>query len=114
MIGIDHNYATVRAAQGVGRHDYRTGNEIDMQRTIEERPWDAVLLDPPRTGAIAIMQSLAESNAGRIVYVSCDPATLARDAKVLAKSGWQLARAVVVDMFPHTAHIESVNTFVRS
>ncbi len=113
VVGIDHNRAGIQAAQSLGRHDYRLGKEGEFVRAIEEKPWDAILLDPPRTGAIDIMQALAESNAAQIVYVSCDPATLARDAKALIKTGWHMKRATIVDMFPHTAHIESVNIFAR-
>ncbi len=114
VLGIDHNRASINAAQSTGRHDYRFGKEGEINRTIAEKPWDAILLDPPRTGAIDIMQSLAKSSAQKIVYVSCDPATLARDAKVLVKEGWTLTRCTTVDMFPNTAHIESINIFTRT
>lgn len=113
VMGLDHNRAGIEAVIALGRHDYRTGNERDFKRAIDEKPWDAILLDPPRTGALEIVQSLAESNAGRIVYVSCDPATLARDAKALAKNNWQMVRAIVVDMFPCTTHIECVSVFEK-
>lgn len=114
VIGIDHNRASVGSAQAMNRHDYRVGSTADINRAIAEKPWDAILLDPPRTGAIDIMQSLAESGTSRIVYVSCDPATLARDAKALVRNGWIMRRARVVDMFPHTAHIETVAAFGRA
>lgn len=76
-------------------------------------PLDAVLLDPPRAGAEAMMPLIAARRPARIVYVSCHPATLARDAGRLVKDfGYRLQRVGVMDMFPHTAHVESMALFV--
>jgi 23S rRNA (uracil1939-C5)-methyltransferase len=84
---------------------------------------DKWLVDPPREGAFALVQALAELHAAqgprqewappqRIVYVSCNPATLARDAGVLvSQCGYRCAAAGVVNMFPHTAHVESIAVF---
>lgn len=72
------------------------------------------VLDPPRTGAQALVKKLASSEVCRVVYVSCNPQTLARDANLLAESGYKLERAGVIDMFPHTTHIESIAVFFRS
>ncbi|MBV9191688.1 MAG: methyltransferase domain-containing protein, partial [Betaproteobacteria bacterium] len=73
--------------------------------------FDKVLIDPPRQGAIEIVKSIS---AQRIVYVSCDPATLARDAGVLVHTqGYELVAAGVVNMFPHTAHVESITLLER-
>ncbi len=75
-------------------------------------PLDAALLDPPRGGVEgAALDALVELGPERIVYVSCDPATLARDAKRLRRSGYRLVEAVPVDMFPQTYHVESVSLF---
>jgi len=75
-------------------------------------PFDKLLIDPPRQGAIEIVRS--PLGARRIVYVSCDTATLARDAGVLAHTqGYRLAAAGVVNMFPHTAHVESIALFEK-
>ncbi|GGY65083.1 23S rRNA (uracil(1939)-C(5))-methyltransferase RlmD [Cellvibrio zantedeschiae] len=74
---------------------------------------DAVLLDPPRDGAKEIIDKLPQLSPKRIVYVSCNPATLARDAKVLVAAGYQLDSVGVLDMFPHTAHVESMALFVK-
>ena len=75
---------------------------------------DKLLLDPPREGAIEITRWLPASQIGRIVYVSCNPATLARDAGVLVNvQGYRFAAAGVVNMFPHTTHVESIAVFER-
>src|SRR5437773_590025 len=77
-------------------------------------PLDKVLLDPPREGAIALVKALPDERLSRVVYVSCNPATLARDAAVLVhERGFTLAVAGVANMFPHTAHVESIGVFVR-
>ena len=75
---------------------------------------DKVLLDPPREGAVELVKSFAAKPPARIVYVACDPATLARDSGVLVHAqGYRLAAAGVVNMFPHTSHVESIALFER-
>jgi len=82
-------------------------------------PWgrerfDRVLLDPPRAGALEMLGHLAKCGARRVVYISCHPGTLARDAGVLVQQhGFALTAAGVMDMFPHTAHVESIAVFER-
>lgn len=78
--------------------------------------FDKLLIDPPRSGAIEVVKSLPDSGGPqRIVYVSCDPATLARDAEVLCNvKGYLLEAAGVANMFPHTAHVESIALFTRN
>jgi 23S rRNA (uracil1939-C5)-methyltransferase len=77
--------------------------------------FDKLLIDPPRSGAIELAKSLPpQGGPRRIVYVSCDPATLARDAEVLCHVlGYRLQAAGVANMFPHTAHVESIALFER-
>ncbi len=76
--------------------------------------FEKILIDPPREGAVEIVKSLPENGPGRILYISCDPATLARDAGVLVHAkGFRLTAAGVVNMFPHTAHVESIAQFDR-
>ncbi len=78
--------------------------------------FDKWLIDPPRDGAIELVKSLPDDGSGpsRIVYVSCSPATLARDAAVLVhQKGYRLKQAGVANMFPHTAHVESIALFER-
>jgi len=77
-------------------------------------PCDKAVLDPPREGAIELVKSFAAKPPSRIVYVACDPATLARDSGVLVHAqGYRLAAAGVVNMFPHTSHVESIALFER-
>ncbi|SHK75390.1 23S rRNA m(5)U-1939 methyltransferase [Marinobacter antarcticus] len=75
--------------------------------------FDKILIDPPRSGAEEICKYLTAFGARSIVYVSCNPATLARDAGVMARNGYRLVRAGVMDMFPHTTHVESIALFER-
>ncbi|MCK0743737.1 23S rRNA (uracil(1939)-C(5))-methyltransferase RlmD [Chromohalobacter nigrandesensis] len=74
---------------------------------------DWVMLDPPRGGAEALCRSLAEHPVEKVLYVSCDPAALARDTAHLVQGGYRIERAAVVDMFPHTAHLESMLLLTR-
>lgn len=79
-----------------------------------QTPYTRALLDPPRTGALAVVEVLGARAIPRIVYVSCNPATLARDAQRLVQvHGYRLEAAGIMDMFPHTAHVESMAVFVR-
>ena len=81
---------------------------------LEDRAFDVALLDPPRTGAMAAVKTLAARGVPRLVYVSCNPATLARDAQWLVReAGYRLMRAGVVDMFPQTHHVEAMALFTR-
>lgn len=76
----------------------------------ERQPFDTVLLDPPRTGAKELMPELLRLRPARIVYVSCDPATLARDLGVLVEGGYRITRAEPFDLFPQTRHVEAIVT----
>jgi len=87
----------------------------DEARLATLGSFDAMLIDPPRDGAVEVVKALGEDAPPRIVYVSCSPATLARDAGVLVHTkGYTLKAAGVVNMFPHTAHVESIALFRRA
>jgi 23S rRNA (uracil1939-C5)-methyltransferase len=90
----------------------------DLQADFTRQPWagegfDKILIDPPRSGALEVCEYLTAFGARRVVYVSCNPATLARDAGALVRNGYRLVRAGVMDMFPHTTHVESMALFER-
>lgn len=72
-----------------------------------------VILDPPRSGALAVSKLLVSSNVERVVYVSCNPVTLARDVNTLIAGGFELVKAGIMDMFPHTTHVESIALLTR-
>ncbi|OTG83964.1 23S rRNA (uracil(1939)-C(5))-methyltransferase RlmD [Acinetobacter sp. ANC 4648] len=90
----------------------------DLTKDFSQFSWanqgfDALLIDPPRAGAEQVMHYVPNFGAKRIVYVSCNPATLARDAGILAQYGYQLIKAGVMDMFTHTGHVESIALFEK-
>lgn len=76
---------------------------------------DVIVLDPPRAGCeVRVLEAIASVKPKRIVYVSCNPATLARDLVVLTKAKYKISKVQPVDMFPQTSHVESVVQLVRS
>jgi 23S rRNA (uracil1939-C5)-methyltransferase len=116
VTGIDADAALVRrAADNAARN--RIGNvellgaDLAVAAGWARRRYDRVLLDPPRSGARQALERIDLDRVARLVYVSCNPATLARDAGVLRARGMRLARAGIVDMFPHTAHVEAIAVF---
>jgi 23S rRNA (uracil1939-C5)-methyltransferase len=85
---------------------------IDGTEKWLQGPWDRLLLDPARSGAAEVVRHIGRMDPARIVYVSCHPGTLARDAGVLVnEAGYTLDAAGIIDMFPHTAHVESIAVF---
>lgn len=91
---------------------------FDLREDPSDRVWygqyDRVLLDPPRSGAEAVLPWLARLGNRHLVYVSCQPASLARDAGILVhEHGYRMRKLGVMDMFPHTAHVESMALFTR-
>jgi 23S rRNA (uracil1939-C5)-methyltransferase len=102
------------AANGLGNVHFF---QADLSNSLAKAPWaaqgfSAVLLDPPRDGALQAVEGVAKLGAKRVLYVSCNPATLARDTAVLAQQGYRLKRAAILDMFPQTAHVEAMALFV--
>ncbi len=97
----------------IGNADFFAAN---LCESFADKHWakagfTKILLDPPRSGAIEIIPELADLRASKIVYISCNPATLARDAAALTGAGYILTEAGVMDMFPHTTHVESMAVF---
>lgn len=92
--------------------------QTDLDKPFVDQPWakahfNKVLLDPARNGAYFALDHLCELQPERIVYVSCNPATLVRDAEKLIAKGYRLSQSAMIDMFPHTAHLESISLFER-
>ncbi|KKD61123.1 23S rRNA methyltransferase [Grimontia sp. AD028] len=103
----------MRNQQGNARF-YHANLELDAAETVWGREsYNKILLDPARAGALGVMPYVAQSGAEQVVYVSCNPATLARDSQVLLDNGYQLVRLGMLDMFPHTGHLESMALFVK-
>ena len=125
VVGIEGSKAlTDRALEAARRHgvsdrtNFATLNlfEVDVAWLRDLGHFDRMLIDPPREGAQAVSQALSqltpEERPRRIVYVSCNPATLARDAAILVhEGGYTLKAAGVINMFPHTGHVESIAVF---
>lgn len=109
--GLVARAARNAALNGIADARFVTADLGHAEWAFLREPWDLVVLDPPRTGAEAVVREIA---AQRIVYVSCHPATLARDAGQLARSGYELSAARVFDMFPHTHHVETMAFFERT
>lgn len=105
-----HNGLQTRCEFAVANLFEATGESVAAFGTL-----DKLLIDPPREGAIALVNALpAEGGPRCIVYVSCSPATLARDAAVLVhEKGYRLRGAGIANMFPHTSHLESIALFEK-
>ena len=111
--GVELSETSVeRARENANRNRIRNATfeakDLFRENALPDVLPDRVLLDPPRSGAAAVCQGLASRKVQRVVYVSCNPATLAEDIRVLTESGYRLERAGVIDMFPHTTHVESI------
>jgi 23S rRNA (uracil1939-C5)-methyltransferase len=109
--------ATVNAQRnGLDNVAFRVAdlNRIDGSEGWVRRGWDRMLLDPARSGAAEVVARMHLFGPKRLVYVSCHPGTLARDAGTLVNDqGYRLDAAGIIDMFPHTAHVESIAVFTK-
>ena len=122
VTGVEGEAGLVRRAEANARRNgienavfFSADLAADQRNTAwAKADYDAILLDPPRSGAEAVLAYLPRKNVKRLVYVSCHPASLARDAGILvSEHGFKLQSAGVMDMFPHTAHVESIALFER-
>ena len=124
VVGIEGGAELARRAEENAAHnelteltDFHVANLFQATEAslADYGSFDKMLLDPPRDGAVAVVKALGERAPLRIVYISCNPATLARDAAVLVHAkGYRLEAAGVINMFPHTSHIESIALFERA
>lgn len=120
MVGVEGEKGLVERARanaernGISNVDFHVA---DLASEFEGSAWarvqyDKLLIDPPRSGAFEIVKQMKIFKPKRIVYVSCNPATLARDAgELVHNQGYRLRSAGVMDMFPHTTHVESIAVF---
>lgn len=116
VVGIEDYAPSIRDARrncalnGVGNADFRCSDAASalMQLADGGERFDLVILDPPRTGAAELVRQIPLVKPAKIIYISCDPATLARDIGVLSKLDYEVTKSLPVDMFPQTYHIESV------
>ena len=121
VTGVEGDEAMVqRARDNALEHDITNTEYFAEDLTqVEYKPrwmkqrYDKILLDPPRSGALEIVQKLKPMGASTIVYVSCQPTSLVRDALILCKQGYHLTHLGLMDMFPHTAHVESMAVFKK-
>ena len=120
VVGVEGDAGLVARARANAEHNGLTNasfHAADLAQDLAGQPWlkqgfDKLLLDPARAGAIEVLKQLPLKGLKKIVYVSCHPGSLARDAGWLVnEAGWQLQEAGVMDMFPHTAHVESIAVF---
>ncbi len=123
VVGVEGDAGLIERARANAARNGISNAEFhcaDLAKELEGASWwskgfDKVLLDPARSGALEALPYIARLGVKRIVYVSCNPATLARDAGELVHThGYRLLKAGVMDMFPHTAHVESIALFEKA
>ncbi len=121
VTGVEGDATMVKRAYENAAHNQIenvTFYSADLAGDFQQAPWfkpvyNKLLIDPPRSGAQTIVEQLPHLRIQHIVYVSCNPATLARDASILISQGYRLRAAGVMDMFPQTGHVESIAVFTR-
>ena len=123
VVGVEGDAALVQHAKNNAQLNGLKNAEFELadltQTELKDYPWaekgfNKILLDPPRSGAFEVLHQLAALGAERLVYVSCNPATLARDAgELVNQHGYIMESAGIMDMFPHTTHVESIAVFTK-
>ncbi|WP_210396848.1 23S rRNA (uracil(1939)-C(5))-methyltransferase RlmD [Motiliproteus sediminis] len=119
VVGVEGSAAMVtRGAENAAANNLDNCRfyAADLTQPLAAEPWfgegfSKILLDPPRAGALEVIQQLPLKGVDKLLYISCDPATFARDAGELAQRGLQLKQWGVMNMFPHTTHVESIGLF---
>ena len=121
VVGVEGDATMVNRAKN-NALDHEIGNTeyfiADLTQIDKNLPWmkqtyDKILLDPPRSGAMEIAEIVNRFKARTIVYISCQPSSLVRDSRIICNNGYQMAKLGVMDMFPQTAHVESMAVFQR-
>jgi 23S rRNA (uracil1939-C5)-methyltransferase len=122
VTGVEGDLAMVTRARqnalehGIVNSDYFLADltQLDSDTGWMKQQYDKILIDPPRSGALEIANSIARFNARILVYVSCQPSSLVRDSKIICDNGYRLSHLGIMDMFPQTAHVESMAVFDQS
>ena len=122
LVGVEGSQAMVErdtmneAANGLTNLSFYAANLDDVEEVnkVVQQSFNKILIDPPRSGALELVKQIDKLNPERIVYISCNPVTLARDTDILVnQKGYVLLKAGVMDMFPHTTHVESIALFEK-
>lgn len=121
VVGVEGVMAMVEKAERnakLNQIDNATFYQADLSQSFIGQPWanlpfNKVLLDPPRSGAAFVLPHICALQPEKILYVSCNPATLVRDTEILLQNGYHLIQTAMIDMFPQTGHLESINLFSK-
>ncbi|WP_262963952.1 23S rRNA (uracil(1939)-C(5))-methyltransferase RlmD [Methylobacter psychrophilus] len=122
VVGVEGDQPLVNHAKENARHNGITNAEFyaaDLSKDLDDQPWakqkfTKIMMDPSRAGAADVLQHFKKWQPEQIIYVSCNPSTLARDAGILVNElGYKLVKAGVMDMFPQTGHVESIALFEK-
>ena len=121
VVGVEVSAMMIERVLQNARHnslDNVRAVAFDLTHTVSDQSWanenyDILIIDPPRSGAKEVLKDLSLRQIDRVLYVSCNPTTLARDARILVDRGYSMTHLGMLDMFPHTAHIESMALFVK-
>ena len=119
VTGVEVDLAMISRARqnaleyGIVNSDYFSADltQLDPDAGWMKQQYNKILIDPPRSGALEIANTIARFNANILVYVSCQPSSLVRDSKIICDNGYRLSHLGIIDMFPQTAHVESMAVF---
>ncbi len=121
VLGVDGSASSIQRAEenavqnGIANASFHRTDltQSDLFSGWFQDKFDKAVIDPPRSGAVQVCKLLGNSRIRKVVYVSCSPTTLGRDTKILVEDGFTLRKVGVIDMFPHTGHVESMALFER-